>query len=111
MKEQTSNRPGVMIYFDKVAPFLAKMDDEQAGKFFRAILEYAEFGVIPELDLVGDLAFNVIQPLIDRDAAKYKDTVKKRKYAAYCREAEKEGQKPMSREAWMVYYEESDDIT
>ena len=102
-------RPGVMIYFDKIRPFLKKMNDEQAGALFRAILEYAEYGTIPELDFVSDLAFEVMQPVIDRDAEQYAKNSKKRQYATYCREAQRQGKQEMSYEAWESYYA-SDDI-
>lgn len=110
MSEKSNSRPGVMIYFDKVAPFLAKMDDEQAGLFFRGILEYAEHGVVPALDLVGELAFDVLRPLIDRDEEKYQATVLKRRYATYCRETEKASKVPMPFDAWNEYFGTSDNI-
>ena len=40
-------RPGVMLYFD-LAPVIHALTVEQGGILLRAILEYAEFGVLPD---------------------------------------------------------------
>ena len=42
-------KPGVMLYFDRL-PYLNRMDDTQRGKLFLWIMEYAQYGVIPEIE-------------------------------------------------------------
>ena len=43
-----SKRPGVMIYFD-ILQVLERISDQDAGRLFRAILEYGRDGKIPAL--------------------------------------------------------------
>ena len=41
------SKPGVMIYFND-ARVVDKLTDQEAGKLFRGILQYAERGEIPD---------------------------------------------------------------
>lgn len=95
-----ATRPGFMIYFNVVRPFLDEMTDEEAGAFFRAVMDYAEYGDDASLDGYGKIAFNLIWPIIERDTEKYYETIDKRRYAVYCREAEKRGEKVKSFDEW-----------
>lgn len=73
-------QPGVLLYFD-IRPCLKRLSKEEKGELFEAILEYGEFGTVPEFDGCLGIAWDFIQPQIDRDKEKYLDTVDKRKYA------------------------------
>lgn len=75
-------KPGVMLYFD-LRPCLQRLTNEQKGILFSAILDYAENGVMPELDddAVG-VAWDFVKPRIDRDAEVYAGKVEKAKAAA-----------------------------
>ena len=83
-------RPGVMFYFD-VRPCLKRLTDEDKGRLFEAILDFGEFGVIPDFDGALGVAWDFIQPRIERDSKRYESIVEKRTQAAKARWA-KEGQ-------------------
>ena len=55
-----------------------KLNMEQRGELFTAILCYASNKNLPELDPATDMIFGVIQERIDRDTAIYLEKVKKR---------------------------------
>ena len=59
-------KPGVMFYFD-VRPCIKRLDAAEKGRLFEAILDYGEFGVVPELDGALGVAWDFIQPKLDRD--------------------------------------------
>lgn len=59
-------RPGVMFYFD-VRPCLKRLTDEDKGRLFEAILDFGEFGVIPDFDGALGVAWDFIQPRIERE--------------------------------------------
>ena len=64
-------KPGVMLYFDRL-PYLNRMDDTQRGKLFLWIMEYAQYGVIPEIeDAMLGMAWDVVKPAIDLDTERY----------------------------------------
>lgn len=52
-------KPGVMIYFE-TARAIKRCSYEEKGRLFDAILEYAEFGVVPELPPPLDMAWAFI---------------------------------------------------
>lgn len=60
---------------------IQKMDMEQRGKLFTAILCYAAGEEIPELDAAADMAFSFIQDRMDRDNATYMQKCEKRREA------------------------------
>ena len=64
-------KPGVMLYFDRL-PYLNRMDDVQRGKLFLWIMEYAQYGVVPEVeDPMLGMAWDVVKPAIDLDTERY----------------------------------------
>ena len=78
-----SSRPGVMFYFN-TRPCLKRLNNEQKGQLFEAILDYAEFGIVPDFgDDVGlSVAWDFTQPKIDRDNERYEQISKRRAEAA-----------------------------
>ena len=60
---------------------IQKMDMEQRGKLFTAILCYVAGEEMPELDAAADMAFSFIQDRIDRDNAAYVEKCRKRSEA------------------------------
>lgn len=92
-------QPGVMLYFD-IRPCLKRMTREEQGDLFVSILDYAQYGVVPELDGILGVAWDFIQPRLDRDREKYGQTVSKRKYAAYVRDEKNQGNTPLSFDDW-----------
>lgn len=77
-------RPGVMLYFD-LRPCLKRLSPEEKGRLFEGILDYAEYGVLPELEGMLGVAWDFIQPRIDRDAERYEEVVENRRRAAHKR--------------------------
>ena len=78
-------RPGVMIYFESVRPALSRLDNEQCGALFRAIIDYAEYGAVPDLEPMTGMAFDLLRPKIDRDAEKYEESREQRQHAVSIR--------------------------
>jgi len=97
-----ADRPGVMLYFDALRPALKRLDDAQCGRLLRAVMDYAEHGVLPELDAMTGLAFDLLVPKIDRDAEQYAESCEQRQYAAYSREAKRRGEQPIGMPEWKL---------
>ena len=102
MAERKKDRPGVMLYFDSVRPALNRLDDTQCGRLFRAVVDYAEYGVVPELDALVGMVFDLLVPKIDRDAERYEESREQRQYAVYCREKQKAGEPCMKIAEWRL---------
>lgn len=96
----SKTRPGVMLYFDSLRPALKRLDDAQCGKLLRAVLDYAEFGLLTELDAMTGMAFEMQIPKIDRDGERYEACCEQRQFAAYSREVKRRGEQPISFEEW-----------
>lgn len=101
-----NSKPGVMIYFDIMDP-MEILDMEQRGQLLTAILDYAKTGTAP--DFGGDkllmMAWAMVQKSIDRDDESYNNTIKRRKYASYCKWEKESGRAPVSFEEWCAAYE------
>lgn len=93
------SKPGVMFYFD-IRPCIKRLTLEEKGVLFEAILDYAELGVVPELDGVLGVAWDFIQPKLDRDSGQYDRKVKQKQYAVFVREVKKSGGIPPIFEEW-----------
>lgn len=92
-------KPGVMFYFD-VRPCIKRLDANEKGRLFEAILDYAEFGAVPDLDGALGVAWDFIQPKLDRDAERYDRQVEQKQYAVFVRELRKKGGNPISFDEW-----------
>jgi hypothetical protein len=92
-------KPGVMFYFD-IRPCIKRLDAMEKGRLFEAILDYGEFGIVPELDGALGVAWDFIQPKLDRDSGRYDRQVEQRQYAVYVREAKKKEETPMPFDVW-----------
>lgn len=97
------DRPGMMIYFDLIEP-LEELAADEIGEFILAVLYYGRDGVEPDFSGNGMLRmlWKTEKPRCDRGKEKYTETVEARKYAAFCREYQKqhEGATPPSMEQW-----------
>lgn len=69
-------KPGVMIYFE-TARAVKRCSYEEKGRLFEAILEYAEFGVVPDLPPPLDMAWAFIVDKLDRDNERYAEVQEK----------------------------------
>lgn len=92
-------KPGVMFYFD-VRPCIKRLDVNEKGRLFEAILDYGEFGIVPDLDGALGVAWDFIQPKLDRDAGRYDKQVEQKQYAVFSREVRKNGGNPVSFDEW-----------
>lgn len=93
------SKPGVMFYFD-IRPCIKRLTLEEKGVLFEAILDYAELGVVPELDGVLGVAWDFIQPKLDRDSGQYDRKVEQKQYAVFVREVKKSGGISPTFEEW-----------
>lgn len=96
----TKCRPGFMVYFDAVRPALSRLDNEQSGALFRAIVDYAEYGEVSELDPMAGMAFDILRPKLDRDSERYEEVKYRKQYAVHVREAKKKGVVVPTFEEW-----------
>lgn len=102
-------RPGVMLYFDML-PALKRLSNVQKAILIEALLEYAQFGILPEFEDIGvSVAWDFIQPRVDRDAKAYELKCIKSQYSVYCREEQKHGRTVLSFEDWKSSIEQSND--
>ena len=77
-------QPGTMLYFD-IRPCLKRLSTQEKGILFEAILDYGEFGAVPELEGQLGVAWDFIQPRLDRDRERYEHITEKRRSAANAR--------------------------
>ena len=88
MAEREKKQPGVMLYFE-TRNCLKRLDLEEAGRLFFAILNYAEFQTEPDFSEEDDIAlcvaWDIVKPKIDADSSRYKDVCQKRREAAESR--------------------------
>lgn len=64
-------RSSFILHIDSLC-ILDKMNEEQAGKFIKAIYQYQTTGTLPELDLLLEMAVTPFINQFVRDAAEYK---------------------------------------
>ena len=72
------NKAKSFVLYTDYAKHIARLTDEEAGKLFLAIFEYAESGKIPEFSGALMMCFSFIADQIARDKEKYPDVCKKR---------------------------------
>ena len=93
-------RPGIMLYFDIREP-LSWLPDADKGKLFDAIMEYGEFGVVPEFQGMLAMAWGFIKPKLDKDEESYENAKSQRKYAAWCKKRGSVGLPKIGIEEWL----------
>lgn len=82
-----SAQKGFVLYYD-YRIHLDLLSDEERGQLFKALLDYGELGIEPDLTGAALMAFSFIRSQIDRDTAKYIEKCRKRS------EAGKQGGRP-----------------
>ena len=102
MSEKRRERPGVMLYFDDIRPAINRLDPGQSGALLRSILDYAQYGAVPELDPMTSLVFEMLMPKLDREAERYEESREQRQYAVYAREKKKMGETCLSFAEWRL---------
>lgn len=93
-------RPGIMLYFDILAP-LKVLPDADKGRLLVAILEYGQFGKMPEFDGMLALAWGFVKPKIDKDEEEYNMSVLRRQYATACRDRKRKGEPEITFDEWL----------
>ena len=101
-------KPGVMFYFE-IRPCIKRLTLEEKGQLFEAILDYGEYGAIPEVDGAVGVAWDFIQQRLDRDTGRYDEKVEQTKYAVAVREAKKKGIQLPPFEKWRILSDEERD--
>lgn len=95
-----NQRPGFMLYFE-LSPALETLDDRAAGRLLKALMAYAQYGELRELDGMESLAFLLMRGRIDRDAETYREKCRKNAYNAYAAAARRRGELPLEYEDWV----------
>lgn len=95
-----SERPGIMVYFDMAEP-IKVLGYEEKGRLLEAMLDYGQFGVIPEFEGYLLFAWGFIRPKLDADAKSYRKKVVKNTYSSFCAKEKKNGNSnPLDFEEW-----------
>lgn len=69
------------ILYHDYRQHLALLSDEERGRLLMALFDYAETKTVPELSGAVLMAFSFIKAQMDRDDARYEETVEKRRNA------------------------------
>lgn len=69
------------VLYTEYLRHVEKLNNEQRGILFTAILRYVAEKELPEMDMATDIAFSFIQANLDRDAEKYRSICEARRQA------------------------------
>lgn len=83
-RKKKSEKPGVMIYFE-ILPNLAMLKPLQRLAVYEAMTFYGMHQTEPELPREAQLIWSFIKAMLDRDDARYRETVEKRRKAGKAR--------------------------
>ena len=72
-----NEKQSFVLYYDIREP-LSLLNDSERGRLFSAILNYAEYGELPDFDGAAQMAFAFIRKALDRDAEKWESKREKR---------------------------------
>ena len=92
-------RPGIMLYFDILEP-IRVLSDAEKGRLLVAMLEYGQYGTIPQFDGMLALAWGFILPKLDRDEESYENAKVQRQYAAFCKRRNSLGLEKIPFDQW-----------
>ena len=94
-------KPGVMLYFE-LRPSLRRLSSRERLALYDAIMDYGEWGVVPDFTGKLAVAWDFVQPKLDRDDDNYARKSQVRRYAVYIRESKKDGMLPLPYEQWLA---------
>ncbi len=101
-RQRRKLKPGFMVYHE-IRQAIHTLSDEDAGKLFKAAVDYSEDGTLPEsLSGASEVLWAVMRVRIDADAENYRQKSRDRQYAAYVRDQSKTGQSVMDKSTWEV---------
>ena len=69
------------VLFHEIRPILELLSDADRGRLFLALLNYSEFGEVPDFDRTLGMAFQIIRGSMDRMAEKWEETCRRRSEA------------------------------
>ena len=92
-------KPGVMLYFE-MRPTLRRLSNRERLALYDAIMDYGEWGVVPDFTGKLAIAWDFVQPKLDRDDEAYSRNAQQRRYVLYTRECKKDGTEPLSYKQW-----------
>lgn len=77
-------KPGVLLFYDEWRPILNNLNSEETNTFFRATIDYAEYGIIPVFeDRALEIAWNQILNSIDRNSKSYSEKIMRSKFGGF----------------------------
>ena len=76
--DMSENKKNAFVLYHDIREPLELLTDEERGQLFSAILNYAEYGEVPELGAAAQMAFAFIRTSLDRDAEKWEEKRQKR---------------------------------
>lgn len=92
-------RPGIMLYFDILEP-IRVLSDADKGRLLVAMMEYGQYGTLPQFDGMLALAWGFVLPKLDRDEESYENAKVQRQYAAFCKRRNSRGLSKIPFEQW-----------
>lgn len=100
---KTTDKPGIMLYFDVIGPMIKHLEDNELGELIRGAVDYSLTGEEPELDIFSpvSMAWDMLLPHLERDTERYRAKLEQSRYANYCKAQKQLGYTPLSREDWL----------
>ena len=97
---QMIEKPGIMLYFDVIAPLAKHLEDDELGALIRFAVDYSMTGEEPDIDVCSSvsMAWDILLPHLDRDTERYREKKELSRYANYCKAQKQQGYTPLSRE-------------
>jgi len=93
MSEEKNNKESFVFYRSFYTSF-KQLSDEQAGRMFKCVVEYALDNVEPKLDGVEGALFELVRPQIDASARRYERASSQKKHGIKGKEHGKKGGRP-----------------
>ena len=109
MRRAKDKRPGIMVYFDCM-PIVKALNDDEAGKMFKAMLDYGRDRIEPDFadNRLLLMAWGTIKQKVDDDGFRYeekcRDKAHAREYGVYKQKQKAAGKDYLS---WEEYQEEN----
>ena len=97
-----SERPGIILYFDKWEP-ISQLPDEDVASFLRALIKYGMYGEVPDFTGMNAVMWSMIRAEVDKDDVAYQKRCWKNAYSTHCREEKRKNpdREPVSLAEWM----------
>lgn len=101
INDENNVPPGMLLYVNGLLPFITHLSDVQAGKLFRALINYHITGDVDKFnEPLLSAAFDIVKQGIDDGRERYNKKIAGSEYGVYCRKEKSEGREPLTREQW-----------